>query len=273
MQAPKQKISALIITYNEIEHIKKCVDSISFADEIIVVDSYSSDGTFEFLEQDNRVKAIQHPFNNFTEQKSFALSQASNKWVLFVDADEIIDKKLRLEILSTVDHPEAKEAYYFYRQFMFKNKKLRFSGWQTDKNHRLFQKDKVSFTKGKIVHETLDIEGTSGCLKEKLAHYSYKNYSEYRSKMLLYGKLRAYEQFRKGKRFNYLKLLFKPGWKFLFNFICRLGFLDLGKGLTICYLDALSVYARYAELQRLEKATYDGSKIGQLNEKVVPEFS
>ncbi|MEP5913369.1 MAG: glycosyltransferase family 2 protein, partial [Flavobacteriaceae bacterium] len=139
LSAPKQKISALIITYNEIGYIEKCIDSISFADEIIVVDSYSNDGTFEYLQKRESVQVIQHPFENFTAQKSYALKQASNDWVLFLDADEVVTYKLQNEIIDTVNNPNACEAYWFYRKFMFQNAPLNFSGWQTDKNHRLFK--------------------------------------------------------------------------------------------------------------------------------------
>lgn len=250
---PNQKLSALIITYNEIGYIEKCIASISFADEIIVVDSYSTDGTYEFLLQQPNVKVIQNPFSNFTAQKSFALKQASNDWVLFVDADEVVTKNLELEISQTINDTNACEAYWFYRTFMFQDKRLNYSGWQTDKNHRLFRKSKVKFTDAKLVHETLEVDGNSCILKERLTHYCYKNFEDYKSKMLHYGRLKAKEAFYKEKSFNYFLLLFKPAWKFFYQFILRLGFLDGKKGVTVCYLNALSVLERYRELKRLKK--------------------
>ncbi|SNZ00286.1 glycosyltransferase family 2 protein [Flagellimonas pacifica] len=254
LSAPKQKISALIITYNEMGYIEKCIDSITFADEIIVVDSLSTDGTFEYLQSHPNVKVIQKPFENFTAQKNFALKQAENDWVLFVDADEIVGHKLQNEIVQTVNDPNALEAYWFYRKFMFQNRPLHFSGWQTDKNHRLFRKSKVKYTNTKLVHETLEVDGSSGVFKEKLIHYCYKNYQEYKSKMLHYGYLKAKEKFDNGVSFNYLNLLIKPTWKFFYNFIVRLGFLDFQKGITICYLDALSVLERYRKLKQMHRS-------------------
>ncbi|MEO9513863.1 MAG: glycosyltransferase family 2 protein [Flavobacteriaceae bacterium] len=253
LSAPKQKISALIITYNEIGYIEKCIDSISFADEIIVVDSYSNDGTFEYLQKRESVQVIQHPFENFTAQKSYALKQASNDWVLFLDADEVVTYKLQNEIIDTVNNPNACEAYWFYRKFMFQNAPLNFSGWQTDKNHRLFKKSKVRFTDKKIVHESLEVDGNSCILKEKLTHYCYKNYEDYKGKMLHYGRLKAKEAFYKEKHFNYLFMILKPFWKFFNHYILRLGFLDGKKGIVICYLNALGVLERYRELKQLEK--------------------
>ncbi len=252
MSIPNQKLSALIITYNEIGYIEKCIAAISFADEIIVVDSYSTDGTFEYLKRHPKVNVIQRSFLNFTDQKSFALQQASHDWVLFVDADEVVSSSLKAEIQQTINSKNACEAYWFYRKFMYQHSPLHFSGWQTDKNHRLFRKSKAAFTQDKIVHETLKVNGRSGKFTEKLIHFCYKDYSDYKAKMLQYGKLRAQEELLKGCRFSYTKLILKPAWKFLYNYIVRLGFLDLKKGVNVCYLNALSVYTRYKELKRLE---------------------
>ena len=246
-------ISALVITYNEIGYIEKCLESISFADEIIVVDSYSTDGTYEYLLSKENVRVIQHPFKNFTAQKSYALEQATHDWILFVDADEVVPSELRTEIQKTIAGPQPHDAYWFYRQFMFETRPLRFSGWQTDKNHRLFRKSKVKFTDRKLVHETLEVNGTSGKMKSRLMHYCYKDYEDYKGKMLHYGRLKAREAFYKEKQFNYFSLYFRPAWKFFNNFVLRLGFLDGKRGVTICYLNALSVYERYRELKRLEK--------------------
>ncbi len=253
MKKDHQKISALIITFNEMGYIQDCIDSVSFADEILVVDSYSTDGTYEFLKEHPKVKAIQHPFSNFTQQKTFALSQASHPWILFVDADEIIPEALRLEIQETVQSDSPHAAYWFYRKFMFKKTPLRYSGWQTDKNYRLFQKDKAKFTDKKIVHETLEVDGSSGILNEKLIHYCYKDYDDYKAKMLNYGRLKAKEDFYREKSFNYFYYFLKPAWKFFNHYILRLGILDGKKGVTICNLNALGVLERFRELKRLER--------------------
>ncbi|BFP42354.1 glycosyltransferase family 2 protein [Flavobacteriaceae bacterium GF1] len=252
MSTPKQKISALIITYNEMGYIERCIDSVSFADEIIVVDSFSTDGTYNYLVNHPKVEVVQRPFVNFTDQKSHALKLATNDWILFVDADEVVTPELQQEILNTINSKNSCEAYWFYRKFMYQNRPLHFSGWQTDKNHRLFRKSKAHFTSEKLVHETLRVNGKSGKFSAKLTHYCYKNYTDYKAKMLHYGILKAQEAKRNGKRFNYLKMIGKPIWKFLYNYIIRLGFLDSRRGINICYLNALSVYKRYHELKRLE---------------------
>lgn len=253
MSYPKTKISALIIAYNEMGYIEKCIESVTFADEIIVVDSYSTDGTYEYLKIHQKVKVIQHPFANFTAQKSFALKQATNDWVLFLDADEVVPQKLQEEIVETVNSDTEFVAFWFYRKFMFQKSILKFSGWQTDKNYRLFRKSKAKFSDKKIVHETLNVNGSSGILKERLTHYCYKSYEDYKSKMLKYGRLKAKEAFYRERRFNYFSLIFKPMWKFFHHYILRLGILDGKKGITISYLNALGDLERYRELKKLEK--------------------
>ncbi|MCJ7466561.1 MAG: glycosyltransferase family 2 protein [Maribacter sp.] len=247
----KKKLTALVITYNEIGYIEQCISSISFADEIIVVDSYSDDGTFEFLSKHPKVKVVQRVFENFTKQKSYALSLASNDWVLFTDADEVITDRLKDEIEATLSLERPYAAYWFYKKFMFNSKPLHFCGWRTDKNYRLFQKSKVRFSVKRIVHETLEVEGKTGIFNEKLIHYSYKNYTDYKSKMLTYGRFKAKEAYSKEKRFSYANLIIKPMWKFVYHFVIRLGFLDAHKGLVISYLAALGEIERYLELRRL----------------------
>ncbi|MCX2720470.1 glycosyltransferase family 2 protein [Lentiprolixibacter aurantiacus] len=253
MKDPGNKITALIITYNEMGYIQKCIDSISFVDEIVVVDSYSTDGTYEYLLSQPNVRVVQNPFNNFTAQKSFALKLAKNDWILFVDADEVVSPVLQKEIVDTVNSNSTHAAYWFYRTFMFGNKVLRFSGWQTDKNYRLFRKSKACFTDKKIVHETLEVNGTTGIFREKLTHYCYKNYEDYKKKMLSYGRMKATEDFYKEKRFNYFSFLFKPTWKFVNHYFLRLGILDGKKGMIICYLNALCEIERNRELKKLER--------------------
>ncbi|WP_299429682.1 glycosyltransferase family 2 protein [uncultured Maribacter sp.] len=252
MSKNKIKLSALLITYNEVLHIEEVLKNLSFTDEVIVIDSFSTDGTIEIIKKFPNVELIQRPFINFTDQKTYALNQASNDWILFLDADERVTESLKKEILNTINDSKKKiVAYYFYRTFMFKNRTLRFSGWQSDKNYRLFKKSKVHFDSSKIVHETLIVNGKSDVFKNKLIHYSYKDYNDYKNKMIKYGKMKAKEEFDKNKKAHFYHFIFRPLYKFVNHYILRLGFLDGIKGIKICYLNALGVYSRYKELKRL----------------------
>ena len=246
------KISAVLITYNEITNIDAVLTNLQFADEIIVVDSLSTDGTLERIKKRGKVKVIERPFLNFTDQKSYAMSQASNDWVLFMDADERLTDSLKNEILNTVNSQTKTVAFFFYRIFMFQEKVLRYSGWQSDKNYRLFRKSKVNFTTERVVHETLVVDGKIGILKNKLIHFSYKNYQEYKGKMIKYGKMKAQEEIDKNYAPNLYHFLLRPSYKFFNHYILRFGFLDGRKGIIISYLNALGVFARYKELKRLQ---------------------
>ena len=252
MKVAKNKISALLITLNEEENMVEVLANLKFADEIIVVDSFSTDNTSKIARETEGVTFIQKEFKNYTDQKNFALNQATNDWVVFIDADEYMPQALIAEVLTTIDSPQNKNvAYFFRRTFMFKNRELHFSGWQTDKNYRLFRKSKVKFNQERIVHETLVVDGNSGTLKNKLLHYSYKDYEDYKSKMVKYGQMKAIESFEKGKKTKWYHFTFRPLYKFLNHYFLRLGILDGKKGIIICYLNALGVYSRYKELKRL----------------------
>ena len=248
----KKKITALIITYNEIENIVRCINAVSFADEIIVVDSYSTDGTYEYLKKHHKVIVYQKTFTDYTSQKEYTLNLANNDWVLFIDADEVVTDSLRTEILTTINTTQY-SSFWFYRTFMFQNKKINFCGCQTDKNQRLFRKSKVAFAKDKIVHESLIVEGEIGFLKNKLIHFSYKNYESFKRKITSYGRMKALESFHKNKKFSYFKLFVKPVWKFFYMYIIRFGFLDGYKGFILCYIHALGEVTRYQTLKALSK--------------------
>ena len=251
LNTTKSKISAVFITFNEIDNIDAVIRNVSFANEIIVVDSFSTDGTAERLKNYPEVKFIQRPFKNYTDQKSYAMRQATHDWVLFMDADERLTDSLRKEITETINLKSEIVAYYFYRTFMFQNKVLRFSGWQSDKNYRLFRKSKVQFATERVVHETLIVDGASGTLKNKLIHYSYKNYKDYKGKMIKYGKMKAQEELSKNYTPRPFHFMFRPAYKFINHYIARFGFLDGKKGIIISYLNALGVLSRYKELKRL----------------------
>jgi len=247
----KQKLSVLIITLNEELHIKSLLNDIDFADEIIVIDSYSTDRTVSIIESFENVKVIQNQFVNYTEQRNFAIDQAQNSWILFIDADERLTPNLKSEIVATINKGNAASAYLIYRTFMFKNKILHFSGWQTDKIFRLFNKTKCRYDQNRMVHEKLVVNGSVATLKNKIIHFSYTSYEDYKAKMYRYGILKAKEKQRKGQKSSYLLLIFHPIYTFLYQFLIRLGFLDGLKGIVICYLNAYSIFIRYKELNRI----------------------
>ncbi|AWI26058.1 glycosyltransferase family 2 protein [Flavobacterium pallidum] len=249
---PQANISVLIITLNEEVHMKELLSDLDFAEEVIVVDSYSTDKTKAISESFPNVRFIENKFENFTSQRNFAISQAKNDWILFIDADERLTPELKQEIIDTVKRNDSDiSAYLFYRKFFFKQQQLHFSGWQTDRIFRLFRKDKARYTAKRLVHEKLDVNGRIAVFKNKLIHYSYADYESYKTKMIAYGKLKAMEKFRSGFKPTIFHYFGHSAYNFLYQYLVRLGILDGKKGIIICYLNALSVSHRYKELRRL----------------------
>ena len=252
-QSLKNKISGLIITYNEEKNIEDVILNLDFVDELIIIDSFSTDNTVAIIKKYPNVKLIQNKFENYTSQRNLALEYANQQWILFIDADERVSEELKKEIIETVNNKTDNAAFSFYRKFMFQGKDLRFSGWQTDKNIRLFLKGKAKYISDKLVHEKLMIDGPIGRLKNKLIHYSYTDYDSYKQKMIYYGKLKARELYLKGTKPNLLHFYLKPLYKFSHSYLIRLGIFDGKKGIIICYLNALSIYVRYVELKQMYK--------------------
>lgn len=248
---PSEKISVLIITLNEEVHMYELLSDLEFADEVIVIDSMSTDNTKSICESFSNVRFLENKFENYTSQRNFAIDQAKNNWILFIDADERLTPALKAEIIETVSRQQEVSAYLFYRKFYFKKEVLRFSGWQTDRIFRLFKKDKCRYTHKRLVHEKLDVDGKIAYFKNKLIHYSYADYNSYKQKMIAYGKLKAREKYQVGFKPTIFHKFGHSIYNFLYNYIIRLGILDGRKGIIICYLNALSVKARYKELKRL----------------------
>ena len=247
------KLTALVITYNEIVHIEELISNLSFADECIVVDAYSNDGTFEKLKTYNNVRVHQREFKNFANQKNFALSLASNEWVLFIDADERISNDGRNEIKNIINTNNKYVAYWAHFQYFFGKTPIKYSGFQTAKSYRLFKKSKCQYDTRKTVHEALIVSGESGILKNKIIHYSFRDYNHYKEKMKLYGHLKAKNLFENGKKSSFFKKLIKPSYRFFNHYIMRLGILDGKVGYQISILNAYEVAERYRELDKLNK--------------------
>ena len=251
MKTTKSNISALMITFNEIHHIEDVIKNLDFADEIIVVDSHSTDSTFEKLSSMDNVKVVLREFKNFADQRNYAIEQANYEWVFFIDADERLTTESQKEIVDSVKHNNGIEAFKIPRKFMFNDKVLRFSGLQTDQVFRLFKKGVTKYREDKLVHELLDFTGEFKVLKHDMLHYSFSDYDSYKRKTEHYGLLKAQELFKKGKRPNWFHFYIKPAYKFLANYIFRLGFLDGKEGYTICTLNAYGVFYRYKALNEL----------------------
>ena len=240
------KITAIAITLNEAHNIEAYLNSLWFADEIVIVDSFSSDETVVLASKHPKVTVFQRVFDNFSAQKNFAISKAKNDWVTFFDLDEEITPALSDEIIEKANNPKA-IAYFVKRDFYFMGKRIKYSGLQNDYVVRFFNKNHCKYN-ANLVHETLEVVGKSENLKNTLPHHTYKSIDDYTSKAHRYSALQAEMLYKKGKKPNYYHFLFRPFYRFLNQFIFRLGFLDGKEGFVLAYISAFSVFKRYVNL-------------------------
>ena len=245
------KITAIIPTLNEEIHIVDAIESVKFADEIIVIDSFSTDKTLELASNYN-VKIIKRKFDDFSSQKNFAIDQAKHPWIYILDADERVTPEVEKEILEAVKDPKDYVGFFVKRTYYFSGKKVDYSGFQRDKVIRLFLKEYCRYN-GNPVHETITANGKLGFFKNKIDHYSYRNYDHYISKMNHYGALKAKQLHDEGKKVNLFHVLIKPPARFFIHYIVRLGFLDGFTGFMFAKTQAYGVLTRYIKLWLLNK--------------------
>lgn len=247
------KISAVIITYNEEQFIEKCLASLEgIADEIVVVDSYSTDRTEEICRKFN-VKFVQHPFKGFRDQKNYALQHASYKNILSLDADEALSDRLRESILEIKDKWDF-DAYRFNRRNNYCGTWIRFSEWYPDKQLRLFYGDHGKWGELNLHEKFIMSNGaTVGKLEGDLLHWPFVSLEDHKTKMDKYSLIGAEEFYKNGRKASpftpYLHLI----WGFFRSYIIRGGFMDGRNGLTICSLYAKSTFKKYKMLRQLIK--------------------
>ena len=240
------KISALGITLNEANSIEKYIKSLWFADEIIIVDSFSSDETIALASTFEKVTVYKREFKNFSDQKNFAISKAKYDWVVFFDLDEEVTQPLANEIIEIFNSKSKVAAYSVKRNFIFMGKSLRYSGFQTDWVIRFFNKELCNYDN--LVHEALIINGRTKKLKNRLPHHTYTTFDNYTKKLHQYSALQAKMLYEKKKKPTLYHFVFRPFYRFWHQYIIRLGILDGKEGFILAYINAFSVYKRYVNL-------------------------
>jgi len=246
------KVSVIIITYNEEDNINNCLSSVQWADEIIVVDSYSKDNTVAIAQRYNNCKVISASWKGFVPAKQTALEHTANDWVLWIDADEMVTKELQYEISYLLKTESRFIAFDMPRRTFFMGQWIK--PWYPGRVTRLFDKRFCKFNKN-ILHESIEVRDVYrlGHLHSDLLHYSYNSLTQYFGKMNTYGKYGAEEMMRKGKKFQSWKLVLNPISTFIQFYIFKKGFL-LGKsGLIIAVGSAYSNFIKYANFYYLVK--------------------
>lgn len=244
---PRPPVSAIITTYNEEHNIVDCIESLAWCDEIMVVDSYSTDRTVELIRGFPEVKLFQRVYHGSAAQKNWAIEHASHGWILIFDADERCTPKLRDEIEALLERGPEHASYTIRRRVYFFDKQIRFSGWQHDEVVRLFRKGEAYYP-NRRVHADMITSGPAPRLKHPLRHYMVYDLVEYIQRLTKYGIWGAAQRWKEGRRSSVLEFVFRPAWRFFRTYFLQLGILDGVHGLVFCSLQAYSTFVKWAVL-------------------------
>jgi glycosyltransferase involved in cell wall biosynthesis len=251
----RSKISAIITSFNEEINIRECLESVLWADEILLVDSYSADRTIDIARSVPGVRILQHEYFGSAAQKNWAMDRAAHGWLLIVDADERVTAELGREIQALLARGPDAELYYVRRQNIFVDRIIRHSGWSTDKVIRLIRKGAARYP-NRRVHADIPAVGRTPVLEAPLLHYTFRSFEQYLEKFHRYAAWGAAEAYRRGRRPTFVELGLRPAWRFFRMYVLQAGFLDGRHGFVLCALQAYGVFLKWAkvwEWQRYEK--------------------
>jgi len=248
------QLSVVIITLNEEHNIARCLASVKgIADDLLVVDSFSTDKTIEIAEA-NGARVIKHKFEGYIEQKNWALSQANYPFVLSLDADEALSEQLRFLIMEVKNNKQY-DGYTMNRFTNYCGKWVRHCGWYPDTKLRLFDKT-ISKWGGVNPHDKLEMKESAKVfhLKGDILHYSYYTLADHINQVNKFTEISANALFKMGKKASLLKIKFGPFIKFMKDYFLKLGFLDGYTGFVISRISAHAAFLKYAKLRQLNKS-------------------
>jgi glycosyltransferase involved in cell wall biosynthesis len=253
-----EKVSATIIVLNEETNIRDCLESVRWADEIIVSDTGSTDKTVELCETFG-ARVYKDQWRGYGAQKNLCAERARNDWILNIDADERVSPELKAEISTVLENgpperPRGTAGYYIPRKNFFGATWIRHCGWWPDYNLRLYRRSSGRFAE-KLVHEAVQVDGTKGYLKNPLVHRTYEDVPDYLERMERYSTLAAKQMLLEGRRTRTLDILIRPAFTFFKMFVLKRGFLDGGVGLLLSMLYASYTKAKYIKLREMKKGT------------------
>lgn len=250
MQDQLLDISVVIITFNEEDNIERCLQHVTWAKEIIIVDSFSTDRTVEIAKTYTN-QIVSHPFEGHVQQKNYALRLASYEWVLALDADEVVTSEL-LEKIRTIWSKEKDQydGFTVNRKSQFIGKWIHHCGWYPDRKLRLFRQNKGVWG-GENPHDKIILDGKIKNLDADILHYTYYSLAENIDRIQKYTSIAAQAKYEKRKRASLLDLLFRPPLKFIKSYLIQQGFRDGMHGLVLCMVAAFYVFLKYAKLWEL----------------------
>ncbi|KPK85186.1 MAG: hypothetical protein AMJ94_19300 [Deltaproteobacteria bacterium SM23_61] len=251
-----EKISVAIITKDEERNIRDCLDSVKWADEILVVDNGSTDRTLSICEEYG-ARIFQEEWKGYSGQKNSAVEKAGNEWVLNLDADERVSPELRQEMQKSLEENRGVDGYWIPRKNFFLGQWIRYCGWYPDLNLRLFRKSRGRFGE-RAVHERVEVEGKTATLTHPLIHKTYQSLSDFFVRMDRYSTLAAQEMHRARRKFRRMDVVFRPPFTFLQMYLLRAGFLEGYLGFVLSVLYSYYSFAKYIKLKELPKSEKSG---------------
>lgn len=243
------KISATIITYNEERNIPRVIESLRCADEVVVVDSGSTDRTVEIASKLG-ARVVEMSWRGYSGQKNFASESATYDWILSLDADEALSEALEGEIWQIKKNGPGYDAYTVPRLAQYLGRWILHSGWHPDRKVRLFDRRKAKWV-GDYVHESVVAEGRIGHLRENLLHFTCSSLSEHLKTMDRYTTLAAEQIVAKQRKVGFDELLLNPPWTFFNTYVLKRGFLDGPEGIAIAYMAAFYNFLKYMKAQNM----------------------
>lgn len=251
----RPRLTALVTSYNEEATIRDCLESVRFADEILLVDSFSSDRTLEIARAIPGVRILQRQYFGSAAQKNWAMDQVESPWILIVDADERVPPALAGEILGVLEAGPRADTYFIRRENVMVDRVIRHSGWSTDRVVRLLRRGTARYP-NRRVHADIPPAGPTPVLSQSLRHVTFRSLDQYLEKLHRYALWGAADLWRQGRRAGLVELVLRPLWRFLRMYVVQAGFLDGKHGFVLCVLQAYGVFLKWArvwEYERFEK--------------------
>ncbi|MCL5745147.1 MAG: glycosyltransferase family 2 protein [Acidobacteria bacterium] len=243
------KITATIITLNEERKIARAIESLRCVDEIVILDSGSTDRTVE-LAGKLGARTVELPWKGYASQKNLAAEEAAHDWILSLDADEALSEALEGEIWNLKKNGPKYDAYTMPRLAQYMGRWILHSGWYPDRKIRLYDRRKAKWV-GDFVHETLHVNGRIGHLEANLLHFTCDSLSEHLKTLDHYTTLAAAELVSRKQPIHLRRLIFDPAWTFFRTYLLQRGFLDGLEGLTIAYMAAMYTFLKYAKARNM----------------------
>ncbi len=251
-------LSVVLITKNEEHNIRRCLDSVKWADEIVLIDSQSTDRTVE-IAKEYGAKIYSPQWKGYGPAKQEGVNKATSEWILSIDADEEVTSELADEIKSVLKTENIYNGCLINRHTSFMGKWINHCGWYPDYLLRLFRKKSGNFNDA-VIHEKVEINGKTRELKAELLHYSYPNLESYLKRFNRYTTLGAETAFAKGKKARNFDIVFRPFVSFIDHFITHQGFQDGIEGFIISVLSSVAVMVKYVKLRHLQSNAFRSEK-------------